>query len=111
MAELVTQDAQGRWGVAEASSGFRGGQAFDQKRPERLVLPVRGVGGLEKEVAVPSSFSVIQDLSLLYYNTILSLSRQRFPARNKKGVQSGPRDPRDRFWSCGLTRALGKATG
>jgi hypothetical protein len=53
MAELVTQDAQGRRGVAEAASGFRGGQTFDQKRPERLVLAVRGVGGLEKEVSVP----------------------------------------------------------
>jgi hypothetical protein len=46
MAELVTQDAQGRGSIAEASRGFRGGQTFDQKRPERLVLTVRGVGGL-----------------------------------------------------------------
>jgi hypothetical protein len=70
MAELVTQDAQGRRSVAEASSGFGGGQTFDQKRPERLVLAVRGVGGLEKEVLVPSSFSIVQDLSLLSDNSI-----------------------------------------
>jgi hypothetical protein len=111
MAELVTQDAEGRRGVAEASSGFGGGQTFDQKRPERLILAVRGVGGLEKEVAVPLSFSIIQDLSLLYYNTILSLSRQRISVRMKKGAQDGPRGPRGPAGSDSLTATCGKAVG
>ncbi len=39
---------------------------------------MRGVGGLEEEVSVPSSFSVIQDLSLLYDITIFIL----FPSSN-----------------------------
>jgi hypothetical protein len=89
MAELVTQDAQGRRGVAETSSGFGGGQTFDQKRPERLVLAVRGVGGLEKEVSVPSSFSVFQDLSLLYYNTILRLTPSTLFGENEETHPGG----------------------
>ena len=94
MAELVTQDAQGRWGIAESSSGFRAGQTFDQKRPERLVLAVRGVGGVEKEVAVPESFSAFQDLSLLYDNTILNLSSSSLFGRNYE--RSSKTDPGSR---------------
>ena len=97
MAELVAQDAQGGRGVTEASSGFRGGQTFDQKRPKRLVLAVRGVGGLEKEVSVPSSFSAFQDLSPIYYNTIFILSLSTHFGENEKGVQGGPSDPWGRF--------------
>jgi len=97
VAELVTQDAQGGRGVAEASSGFRSGQTFDQKRPKRLVLAVRGVGGLEKEISVPLYFSAFQDLSLIYYNTILILPRQPISVKMQKGVRDGPRDPWGRF--------------
>jgi hypothetical protein len=92
MAELVAQDAQGRRGVAEASSGFRGGQTLDQKRPERLVLPVRGIGGLEKEVLVPSSFSIFQDLYLLNDITIFSPSPSTLFGEN---TQRGPRRTQD----------------
>jgi hypothetical protein len=107
MAELVTQDGQGRWGIAESSSGFRAGQTFDQKRPERLVLAVRGVGGLQEEVSVPSFFSIIQDLSLLYDNTILNLSLSTLFGRNtEKGPKTtqGPAGPILMKWR---RRALG----
>ena len=48
--QLVAEDAETAGGVAEALGGLGGGEAFDEKRPERLVLAVEGVLGQQEDL-------------------------------------------------------------
>ena len=49
LAELVDEDAEAPWGVAEAASGLGTGEAIDEEGAEGLVLTVGGVGGFEED--------------------------------------------------------------
>ena len=48
--QLVAEEAETAGGVAEALGGLGGGEAFDEKRPERLVLAVEGVLGHQEDL-------------------------------------------------------------
>ena len=49
--QLVAEDAETAGGIAEALGGVGGGEAFDKKRAERLVLAVEGVCGYQEDLS------------------------------------------------------------
>jgi hypothetical protein len=51
-AELAAQDAEGPWGVAEAPSGFLGGEVLDEESAQGLVLALRRRLGFEEEAGL-----------------------------------------------------------
>jgi hypothetical protein len=53
LAELMDQDAEATWGVAEAAGDLGAGEAVDEEGAEGLVLAVGGVGGLEEGPGCP----------------------------------------------------------
>ena len=51
VAEVVTEDAEGRGRVAESASGLLGGLASDEISAEGLVLPLFWQGGFQEKAA------------------------------------------------------------
>lgn len=49
LSKLMTKDPEASLRVPEASSRLGRGEAFDEIGPERLVLPVSGIGGFEED--------------------------------------------------------------
>ena len=47
-AELMDEDPEAAWGVAEASGRLGGWHTIDEESPQGLVLPMSGVGGFQK---------------------------------------------------------------
>jgi hypothetical protein len=50
--ELVAQDPEGAWGIAEPSGDIRGGLLIDEKSAQRLVLSLEGELRGEEEVLI-----------------------------------------------------------
>jgi hypothetical protein len=52
MAELITQDAEGTWGIAEAAGHVGGRLLFDEVSTQGFVLALQGELGRQEEVLV-----------------------------------------------------------
>jgi len=52
VAELIAEDAEGAWGVAEASGDVGGGLVIDEEGTEGFVLALQGELGGKEEVLV-----------------------------------------------------------
>ena len=57
MAKLMTQDAEGSWGIAEASGDLLRGQAFDEKAAQGLILALQRRFGGQEELGLRSGRS------------------------------------------------------
>ena len=59
MAELMTQDAEGAWGIGEAAGDVGGGFLLDEEGAEGLVLALEGELGGQEELLVGWSYYLI----------------------------------------------------
>ena len=57
MAKLMTEDAEGSWGIAEASGDLLRGQAFDEKAAQGLILALQRRFGGQEELGLRSGRS------------------------------------------------------
>ena len=75
VAKLVAQDAEGAWGVAEASRDLLGGAVFDEVGTQGLVLALQGMFGGKEEPGFWVSYvftSTQRHTSiLLYYQSLV----------------------------------------